>query len=140
MSITRIWDAVKINEAIKCFLKTEDIVDPIDWLANPTNIVLENELGDMCLFEYAFTDKTVYSGHYFFKSRGRQAIVSSRNFLDELFNSGYNVNVLLGMVPLTNKAARWITRQIGFKSYGYEEVRGTEYELFIMTKKEFNNG
>lgn len=135
----RTYDALKISSAIKYFLQTEEFVDPIEWLSNPANIVLENDRGDLALFEYGITTQKVYSGHYYFQSRGKAAILAAREFLDELFNTCYNISVLMGLIPLPSKAARWITRRIGFTSYGTEEIRGTEYEMFILTKKEFNN-
>ena len=135
----RTWDAIKIGSAIKHFLGTEDQVDPIEWLSDPANIVLENEQDDLALFEYGLPTQQVYSGHYFFKSRGRAAIQAGRQFLDELFNSCYNIGVLMGMVPIERADVKWITRQLGFKSYGLEEARGKQYELFILTRKEFNN-
>ncbi len=135
----RTWDAVKIAAAIKHFLKTEDQVDPIEWLSDPSNIVLENDSGDLALFEYGIPAKRVYSGHYYFKSRGKNAIKSATEFLDELFNSCYNISILMGMVPLERADVKWMTRRLGFKSYGLEEARGKQYELFILTKKEFNN-
>lgn len=134
----RTWDAVKIANAIKLFLKTEEY-DVITWLSNPMNIVLENEHGDLALFEYDFPVPRTYSGHYYFKSRGRTAIEAGKAFLDELFNSCYNINIVIGMVPKTRKDVCWMTRQLGFSSHGTEEVKGQEYELFILTKKEFNN-
>lgn len=135
----RTWDAVKIAAAIKHFLKTEEKIDPIEWLSNPVNIALENEHGDLAVFEYGFPTKRIYSGHYFFRSRGKQAIKSGIDFLDELFNSCYNINILMGLVPIEHLAAKWMTRRLGFTSHGLEEIGGKEFELFILTKKEFNN-
>lgn len=134
----RTTDVTKVTEAINFI--GHGIVDPKEWLANPTNIALENEYGDIALFEYGLPNKQIYSGHYYFKSRGRQAIQSARDFLDELFNSCYNISIVLGLIPIQNRAARWITRQLGFTSYGLETLHDKEYELFILTKKEFNNG
>lgn len=136
----RTWDATKIATAIDYLSKDTKSIDAIEWLSNPVNIALENKHGDIVLFEYGLLEHKVYSGHYFFKSRGRQAIQSARDFLDEIFNSCYNISILMGFTPLKHKAARWLTRQVGFTSYGIEEVHGKEYELFILTKKEFNNG
>ena len=136
----RTWDAVKIGAAIKHFLGTEEQVDVIDWLSDPANIVLENGRGDLAVFEYGIPTKKIYSGHYYFKSRGRGAIKAAREFLDEIFNSCYNIDVLMGMVPVERRDVKWITRQLGFTSYGLEEARGNHYELFILTKKEFNHG
>lgn len=137
--IQRIYDAVKINEAIKFFLGTEEKVDPIEWLSDPVNIVFENEVGDLALFEYGFPTKKVYSGHYFFQSRGRQAVKAAKDFLDELFKPCYNIHILMGLVPADNLAAKWMTRRVGFKDYGPEEIDGKQYELFIITKKEFEH-
>lgn len=135
----RIWDAVKIDYAMNC-LVDDNLVDPIEWLADPVNIALENDLGDIALFEYGLPHHKVYSGHYIFKSRGRKAIEAARLFLDEIFNSCYNINIVMGLTPVEYKAARWLTRQIGFTSYGIEELHNKDYELFILTKKEFENG
>lgn len=134
----RTWDALKIEPAITHFLGPDSTVDPIEWLSQPENIVLENDRGDLALFEYSFPIKKVYSGHYYFQSRGRMAIQVARGFLDELFNSCYNINVLMGFVPNDRKDARWLTKKVGFTSYGVEDINDKQYELFIITKKEFN--
>lgn len=134
----RTYDLTKIAPAIEVI--GGDKVDPVEWLANPTNIALENEYGDIALFEYGLPHRQIYSGHYIFKSRGRQAIDRARDFLDEIFNTCYNICIMIGLVPIENRAARWLTRQVGFTSYGIEEIHNKEYELFILTQKEFNNG
>jgi hypothetical protein len=135
----RTFDAIKIETAINHFLGPANKVDPIEWLSYPENIVLENEVGDLALFEYSFPIKKVYSGHYYFQSRGRAAITAGRGFLDELFNSCYNINIVMGLSPMEHKGARWISKQLGFTSYGTEELNDKQYELFIITKKEFND-
>lgn len=134
--IERSYDALKVAIAIKDFLKSEDKVDPIEWLANQDNIVLVNGRGDVALFEKGI--KNIYSGHYRFESRGRSALVSGKEFLDNLFNSCYNIEVLMGLTPLTHLGARWLSRQLGFKSQGVINHYDKHYEMFILTKKEFN--
>jgi hypothetical protein len=135
----RTYDATLIAPAVEFYLKANsDKVDPIEWLSNPDNIVLMNDHGDLALFEKGIKD--VYSGHYFFKSRGRQAINTGRDFLDELFNTCYNIDILMGLSPLDNLGARWMSRQLGFTSYGAVTYKDNKsYEMFIITKKEFNN-
>lgn len=135
----RTWDSLKVAKAIKFFLKSEDLVDPIEWISNPKNIVLENEQGDLALFEYDIPIPKNYSGHYYFKSRGKQAIQSAIDFLDELFNTCYNIHVVIGLVPADNKAAKWMSRRVGFTHHGPERIGEKDYELFILTKKEFNH-
>lgn len=133
----RTWDATLIAPAIKHFLKTEDRVDPIEWLSNPDNIVLVNDTGDLALFEKGI--KHVYSGHYYFQSRGRKAIKAGLEFLDELMNSCYNINIITGLVPLQHLGARWMTRRLGFTSHGVVHAQDNHYELFILSRKEFNS-
>jgi hypothetical protein len=133
--MTRIYDIDKVQTAINSLLDSEG-TDATEWLSNPTNIALENENGDIALFEIGFKD--IYTGHYYFKSRGRKAIEAARGFLDEVFNSCYNIDVILGLTPITNLPARWLSRQVGFKSHGIVEGPKRHYEMFIMTKREFN--
>jgi hypothetical protein len=136
----RTYDTETIRDALDFISENIGDIDPAKWLADPANIALENEHGDIALFEYGLVRHKIYSGHYYFKSRGKQALQSARDFLDELFNSCYNISILIGLIPIKNKAARWITRRLGFTSYGIESIHDKEYELFILTKKEFNNG
>lgn len=136
MGIERIYDAQLVGIAAAHFLKSEDKVDPIDWVSNKDNIVLQNDRGDLALFEKGV--RHIYTGHYYFKSRGRAAITAATEFLDTIFNTCYNIEVLMGLTPVEHLGAKWLTRQLGFKSYGFETVGDQEFEVFILTKKEFN--
>ncbi len=130
------YDTQRVQEVID-FLHPDGIeTNAKEWLAKPTNIALTNEIGDLALFEIGFNN--VYTGHYYFKSRGRKAIVAARAFLDEIFNTCYNIDVILGLTPITNLPARWLTRQVGFKSHGVVQGPKRHYEMFIITKREFN--
>ena len=136
MTVKRTYDANLIAPAIKFYLDSEDKVDPIEWVSNADNIVLINEHGDMALFEKGI--KHIYSGHYYFKSRGRKAIDAGKEFLDTLFNTCYNIPVLMGLSPLKNLGARWMSRQLKFESQGLINHLGIDYELFILSKERFN--
>lgn len=135
--MSRTYDPDLIAPAIAFFLKdgTKE-VDPVEWIKDPDNIVLINENGDLALFEKGI--KNIYAGHYFFKSRGRRAINAGRDFLDELFNTCYNIPILMGLTPHDNLGARWMSRQLGFTSHGAIDVDNKTFEMFILTKKEFN--
>lgn len=133
----RIYDASLITDAIDYYLGKGNNEDPILWISDPKNIALINEAGDLALFEPRIKDQ--YSGHYFFQSRGRKAIEAGKGFLDELFNSCYNISTLTGFTPLANRPARWMSRQLGFKSYGEVSLDDMIFELFIITKEEFNS-
>ena len=65
---------MKIEPAIVEFLGPDNYVDPIEWVSQPENIVLENENGDpKRSLSTVSPIRKVYSGHYYFKSRGRGA-------------------------------------------------------------------
>lgn len=133
----RTYDVNLVAPAIEFFLKSKTKVDPEVWLKNPDNIVLINDEGDLALFEKGIKD--VYSGHYYFNSRGRKAIDNGKAFLDELFNTCYNIDILMGLTPLTNLPARWMSRRLGFASQGAITYNDKAYEMFIITKKDFND-
>lgn len=79
----------------------------------------------------------VYLGHYFFNSaRGREAIKLSNKALDYMFSTA---EVIQGWTPTENKAACWLSRRLGFTSYGLMETFAGPMELFIMTKNEWSN-
>ena len=134
----RTYDTQLVQQVIEGLHDDGINISAEDWLKVPTNIALVNDNEDVALFEIGFKD--VYTGHYYFKSRGREAIKVARQFLDELFNTCYNIDVILGLTPISNLPARWLSRQVGFKSHGLVQGPKRHYEMFIITKKEFNNG
>lgn len=106
-----------------------------EWLDDEKNIALEEE-GDYSLFQYQ--SPGVYIGHFFYtKSRGRQAINRSKQFLKEIFNDYSEVKVILGLTPLEHLGARWLSKRIGFKSFGTVETEAGECEMFILTRKDY---
>lgn len=131
----RTYDPKLIREAINYLLKHDD-TDIDTWVANPANIALLNDKGDLALFE---PSPGAYSGHYYFKSRGKQAIISGRELLNELFNTEYNIHVLIGLVPIKHLGARWMTKKLGFTPNGVVKIKDNPYEMFILTRKEFNS-
>lgn len=132
----RTYDVALVQNAIEMLHEDGKNISAAEWLETPTNIALTNDQGDVALFEIGL--RNIYSGHYAFKSRGKQAIEAAREFLDEIFNTCYNIDVIMGLTPITNLPARWLTRRVGFKSYGVVEGPKRHYEMFIMTKREFN--
>lgn len=110
--------------------------DPVQWLQDQKNIALLRA-EDLALFQYELPG--IYIGHYFFNSRGKGALVSGSRLLAEIF-SYKEVEAVKGYTPLTNLGARWISRQLGFKSGGVIKLEDEYIELFILTKKEYMNG
>ena len=130
----RTYDLQLIEPAVKSFLGDGHDVDLVKWVQEPDNIVLVNDSGDVALFEKRGT----WQGHYYFKSRGRQAVTAGLNFLDEIFNPCYNISVLTGLTPLTNLGARWLSRKIGFKSQGILSIDNQSFEFFMITNKDIS--
>lgn len=128
--IKRTYDAMLLDEIVNKLVRDPDNrPDPIDWISDPDNIILVNDMGDVAVFEYAFEGKKIYSGHYYFRSRGRAAITAGKEFLREVLP---RFKTLIGLVPVEHKAARWMSRQLGFESFGFDTIKGNEYEMFFI--------
>jgi hypothetical protein len=107
--------------------------DMEEWSNDPLNIYyMDNE--DIALFNFEKTG--LYSGHYFFSSRGKQAREKAKKIIKDFFlRSG--ATSIRGLTPVENKAARWMNRQLGFQSFGLVETEDKEWcELFILTRKD----
>lgn len=103
------------------------------WVDNTKNVMLVD--GDdvgLATFEY----KGVYTVHWFYVSRGRAAIKMAREMLNLMFQD-YGAEAIRGLTPTKIKSARWLARQVGCTSYGFETFPSGENEIFIMTKQEF---
>lgn len=109
---------------------------PEAWSLDERNIALKNDSGDLSLFEYEIPG--VITGHMFFVSRGREALRVFKQMIDFIFNTT-DAEVIRGLTPLRKKAARWITRQGGFTSYGAIKTAVEPCELFILTRQEWDN-
>lgn len=131
----RTYDTKLLADAVEDLIHGQLYFDVVEWVSSPKNIAVVNSIGDMAIFEHS--GNGLVNAHYYFKSRGRQAIQVARNFLNEIFNDPYEVQVVRGFTPLTNLGARWVSRQIGCTSHGVLEIDHKFYELFIITKKEF---
>ncbi len=103
-----------------------------EWFEIPGNICLVDD-NDFALFTLEYPG--FYWGHYCFESRGKEAKQKGLFFLREMFTK-HGAKLIGGLTPIENKPARWMTRQLGFKSYGFQETPVGVCELFI---KEKNN-
>lgn len=116
----------------------EDIKNfhPYEWVEDDKNIALTNDNEDIALFEYMKDGVVV--GHYFFHSRGRQAIEAAKKFLKEIF-SDYDVKMIIGLTPLLNKKAKWMNRRLGFRYHGIVKTEVEPCEIVIMTKADWQS-
>ena len=136
MNIERIYSEELLSKASLllpvCFaFNAKDIVE------NKSNVVLKSG-EDIGLFEYERPG--VFSGHYFFKNaKGREAVKLAREMLCKVFTQ-YDADIIQGLTPVDNKGAHWVTKQLGFTSYGIVTHADTGlYELYILTANEFNS-
>jgi len=115
----------------------EDLIgkgfDLEEWLEDDENICLR-EGDDLGVFQYEYPG--VFTGHYFFESRGRTALTHAQSILKELFVN-YGARTVRGLTPTGHVAAKWMNRQLGFKPYGEMEMEEGDYELYCLTLDEF---
>ena len=105
--------------------------EPLTFILDPDNIVLTNGK-DYAVFE--FTTFGTYTGHYFFKSRGRAAIEAGKQFLEELFNE-HDAALVIGFTPVEYKAAKWMNRQLGFKAGPIVDTAEGSCQMFTLLKR-----
>lgn len=130
----RTWDIETVINATNQYRENITGFYPVEWLLNDDNLAFANEFGDVTLFEWMYPG--VYTGHYFFLCRGKQALNTARETLDLVFKE-YPVKVIRGITPIDHLGARWMSRKLGFKSHGFvETIKGTE-EVFILTKDDW---
>lgn len=130
MNIARCYNP----ELIRDMIGSVDL-DVEAWLAAEENVALiDADTGSVSMFEYLAPE--VYTGHYFFshQARGRKALDLGKAMLETAFGFA---KVIRGMTPLQKRAARWASRQLGFKSYGVIFPVEGPCELFMQTRDEF---
>lgn len=118
-----------LRDAISLYPQAKEL-DCDKWVGDTNNIMLRS--GDSTgIFAYEYPG--LYTGHYFFRVRGREAINLAKEMLDEMFNK-YDAKAIRGLTKTNNKPALWITRQLGFKSCGLVITENGEHEMFVLTR------
>lgn len=103
-------------------------------LDNHDHIMLVNDKGDVGFLCCEYPG--VYTGHWFYNSRGKEALEVGRQMLDHVFTN-YPVKVIRGLTKRDILGARWLARKVGFTSFGLLLMDDGEYELFCLTKEDF---
>ena len=107
-------------------------VDLEEWLAHGQNIMyIENESVGLLSWDY----DGVYTGHWFFSVRGKEALNLAKRMLSRLFDTT-NARVVRGITPVELKGARYLAKKLGFISLGIEEWDGP-HEIMCLTKQAF---
>jgi len=106
------------------------------WFANADNYALME--GDNIAFG-EYKKPGVYWVHFCFDTaRGREAIQLTKDMFEE-FCRVCPVKTAIGLIEVNNRKARWLIRQVGFKSLGEVETENGLCEMFYSTK-ELNDG
>jgi hypothetical protein len=113
----RTYSVEKVKAATLQYADEIEGFSPEEWLANEKNIALINDNDDVALFEHQADLFDTVCGHYFFFSRGKDAIKAAQEFLKEAFTQTY-IETITGLTPLDNKGALWMNRRLGFKEHG----------------------
>jgi hypothetical protein len=103
---------VKATECCRELMPIEDIQKV---LAKDENVMFihGNDVG-LGIYDYP----GVYTVHWYYESRGRQAIDLGKAMTSMLFTE-HGAKTLRALIRRELRASRWACRQLGFKSHGY---------------------
>ena len=133
---------IELNRDFDALIKATDQcrdlmsgTDCLRVLEKPNNLMFTSGSNvGLAIFDY---DK-VYTVHWYFTARGREAIALAQDMIGNLFDN-YGAEVVRGLIKTKDKASRWACRQVGLKSYGLLMFpNNDENEIFILTKQEYN--
>lgn len=100
------------------------------WFSDADNYALIE--GDNIAFG-EYKSPGVYWVHFCFDAaRGREAIQLTKDMFDE-FCRACPVRTAIGLIEVNNKKARWLIRQVGFKSLGEVMTENGLCEMFYST-------
>jgi hypothetical protein len=111
----------------------EDGFNAAVWLADPDNIAVTDGR-NILMFEQV--GDRVYKGHWLMVDRVPKAFLTAIDLLRYMFVA-CQARAIVGMVPAFNRASRWFTRQMGFKSLGLTDTAEGQQEHFSMTRQKF---
>lgn len=110
--------------------------DAESWFANTNNYALIDG-ANIAFGEYKAPG--VYWVHFCFDTaRGREAIQLTKDMFAE-FCRVCPVKIAIGLIEVSNRKARWLIRQVGFKSLGEVMTENGLCEMFY-SSKELNDG
>lgn len=106
--------------------------DAEDWFADDSNYAII-EGRNIAFGEYK--SPGVYWVHFCFdEARGREAIELTKAMFIE-FCDKCPVKIAIGLICVDNRKARWLIRQVGFKSLGEVDTENGLCEMFYSDRK-----
>lgn len=108
-----------------------------EWLNKEENLAFLNGEGSLGMLE--FSSKGLYDSHHFHdqSTRGYKALKASKEMLSYAFDNYPEIDIMRGRTPLNRQDARWAARKLGFKSLGVLPELTPACELFILTRKDY---
>lgn len=128
----RTKDPTVVSEAVSLYDGEIVGLNLKEWVLDDKNIALTDGHGNVNLLEYV--KPGMYTGHVFYKARGKDAVKLMRGAIEKTF-SEYPVEVIVGLTPIEKVGARWLSRRVGFKGQGIIKTVIGPCEIFIMTKE-----
>lgn len=138
MTITKTKNIDLFLRTMSPYLPIEGL-EPSSWLENEFNVALTDEKENLALFERQWRLPRTVTGHYFFNSRGREALSTAKEMLREVFTGPYLIETVVGLTPTDHKGALWMNKQLGFRSHGIIETEAGPHEFVLLTKTEWEN-
>jgi hypothetical protein len=137
MTVTRTYNIDIINDATKDYKQDLTGFYPKFWLGIYDNVALTNDNKDVALFDRHSELENAVTGHYFFHSRGKQALKAAKEMIREIFTGPYNVTSIMGLTPLEKKGALWMNRQLGFRHEEEVDTTAGPCRFVLLTKQEW---
>jgi hypothetical protein len=131
MAVRRTKDFKILNDTLSPYEHELVGLDQEAWIVDDTNYCLSDGQGSLGLFQT--NGREVAMGHYFFKVRGRAALVLAKEMLEFIFTRT-PIKMITGLTPEDKPGAKWMSRQLGFKSHGLVDTEVGECEIFILSK------
>jgi hypothetical protein len=138
MTARRTYSVATVTEAVKTYGEISDL-NPREWLMDEANVAVVTESGDVALFERASLASHIVAGHFFFKSRGKEALASAKEVLKEAFRANTEITMIVGLVPKDKKHVSAITRRLGFSYNGDVGPDNSPCEYFTLSKFDWEN-
>jgi hypothetical protein len=129
--LERLFDPVRCKEVTD---KYPDYFtfDAETWFSEPANYALQ--FGENVGFAEYKGPGTYWVHFCFHTARGREAIQLTKDMLERLYVD-CPVTTSVGLIEEGNRKARWLIRQVGFKSLGMTDTKNGVCEMFYWTKR-----
>jgi len=107
--------------------------DSDKWFSVDANYAIKE--GENIGFAEYKSPGTYWVHFCFHTARGREAIDLTKKMVANLYND-CPIRTAIGLITKNNRKARWLIRQVGFKSLGFVETKIGLCEMFYYTKDE----